>query len=384
MKKTISIILAGLFCLSVLCACEKKKAEDKTPAVNLTKEYYEDFDYSSRLNDDGTFKDVRALDYVTLGEYKQMKIPADVTDITDKMIQDEIDVLLKNYAEDEKIYDKTVANGDTLNISYVGMIDGVAFDGGTSPDGGVEITVGKTQYIDDFIDQLIGHKPGDRFNVEVTFPDDYEKVKEGTFTVNGKDAVFDVTVNYIIGEKDVLPELTDKFVTENFGDKYKWNTVSGLKKGIKDLLLDQAVSSYIHARLLADCKISEVPDVCYIYQTESMLAYYTKAAKQNDMDFEAYTGKTFEELVADGEEKNKKQAKFSLIIQAIYESDPELKFNEKDVDEFITGFYSGRDPSVAKEQYGQGYVSYVVLNEKVIDYIKDNLIYEDPELELNK
>ena len=115
-----------------------------------------------------------------------------------------------------------------------------------------------------------------------------------------------------------------------------------------------------------------------------MLAYYTKAAKQNDMDFEAYTGKTFEELVADGEEKNKKQAKFSLIIQAIYESDPELKFNEKDVDEFITGFYSGRDPSVAKEQYGQGYVSYVVLNEKVIDYIKDNLIYEDPELELNK
>lgn len=83
----------------------------------------------------------------------------------------------------------TVKDGDTVNIDYVGKIDGTAFDGGSTNGQGTDLEIGSGSYIDDFEDQLVGAHPGDEVEVTVTFPDDY-----GAADLAGKEAVFDVTV----------------------------------------------------------------------------------------------------------------------------------------------------------------------------------------------
>lgn len=86
----------------------------------------------------------------------------------------------------------TIEDGDTVNIDYVGYIDGVEFDGGSTNEAGTDLVIGSGSYIDDFEDQLIGAHPGDWLEVNVTFPEDY-----GNEDLNGKDAMFKVFINGI-------------------------------------------------------------------------------------------------------------------------------------------------------------------------------------------
>ena len=94
-----------------------------------------------------------------------------------------------SYSTDSSL---TVEDGDTVNIDYVGSIDGVEFDGGNTQGMGTDLVIGSGSYIDDFEDQLIGAHPGDQVDVYVTFPEDY-----GVEELNGKEALFQVTVNGI-------------------------------------------------------------------------------------------------------------------------------------------------------------------------------------------
>ncbi len=86
----------------------------------------------------------------------------------------------------------TIEDGDTVNIDYVGSIDGVEFSGGSTNGAGTDLTIGSGTYIDDFEEQLIGYHPGDTVDVTVTFPEDY-----GVDELNGQEAVFEVTINGI-------------------------------------------------------------------------------------------------------------------------------------------------------------------------------------------
>lgn len=86
----------------------------------------------------------------------------------------------------------TVENGDTVNIDYVGSVDGVEFSEGNTNGAGTDLVIGSGSYIDDFEEQLIGYHPGDTVEVNVTFPEDY-----GNEELNGKDAVFEVVINGI-------------------------------------------------------------------------------------------------------------------------------------------------------------------------------------------
>ncbi len=86
----------------------------------------------------------------------------------------------------------TAEDGDTVNIDYVGSIDGVEFAGGSTDGTGTDLTIGSGTYIDNFEEQLIGSHPGDTVDVNVTFPEDY-----GNEDLNGQDALFVVTVNGI-------------------------------------------------------------------------------------------------------------------------------------------------------------------------------------------
>ena len=86
----------------------------------------------------------------------------------------------------------TVKDGDTVNIDFVGSVDGVEFEGGNTQGYGADLVIGSHTYIDDFEEQLIGSHPGDQVDVYVTFPENY-----GKENLNGKEALFKVTVNGI-------------------------------------------------------------------------------------------------------------------------------------------------------------------------------------------
>lgn len=83
-----------------------------------------------------------------------------------------------------------VEDGDTINIDYVGSIDGVEFDGGSYE--GYDLVIGSETFIDDFEEQLIGAHPGDTVDVTVTFPDNYSAED-----LQGQEALFEVVINGI-------------------------------------------------------------------------------------------------------------------------------------------------------------------------------------------
>ncbi len=111
------------------------------------------------------------------------------TTTEDTSTADASDTDSSSYSTDTSL---TVESGDTVNIDYVGTVDGVEFDGGNTNGSGADLEIGSGSYIDDFEDQLIGAHPGDTVEVTVTFPEDY-----GVDELNGKEAVFTVTVNGI-------------------------------------------------------------------------------------------------------------------------------------------------------------------------------------------
>ncbi len=376
MKKIISILLLVVMLCTLFVSCGKKdlKDPDDTAAENKeeTVEFdYSKYDYSEGLGEYGWFEGVTALDYVTLPELPVV-VPTTVSTVTDEEIKDEIDAILESYTTSEQLTDRAVADGDTLNMDYVGKIDGVEFGDGSA--NGATVTIGVTQYIDDFLEQLIGHMPGETFDIEVTFPASYPANPD----LQNKDAVFTVTINYIEGE-EIVPELTDAFVAENFSESSGWKTVADLEKYIRETILNQNVTTYVQNYIVDSSNFSEIPDVVYDYQANSMLASYAEYADYYSISIEDMTGGL---SIADLLEQNKAgieaQAKFSLAVQAISESDNDLKVTEQAVKSYYLLNFGTEDFSQISETYGEPYLYFVVMNELVIEYLIETVTFEDP------
>ena len=109
---------------------------------------------------------------------------------TDTTADNSTDTNSAGYSTDTSL---TVEDGDTVNIDYVGSVDGVEFDGGSTQGQGTDLVIGSGSYIDDFEEQLIGAHPGDEVDVYATFPDPYNNNPD----LSGKEALFEVTINGI-------------------------------------------------------------------------------------------------------------------------------------------------------------------------------------------
>ena len=169
------------------------------------------FDYSKDLSK-----------YVTLGTYKGIDFElTQPEEITDEKLNDYVLEVFKGYTTlTEQAEDYAAKDGDTVNIDYVGYIDGEKFEGGE--DEAFDLELGSDSFIDGFEDGLIGAKKGEVKTLELKFPEDY-----GNESLNGKDVTFEVTVNTVS-------------VTE-----YKYNVTLGNE--IADALKagDSAVISYV-------------------------------------------------------------------------------------------------------------------------------------------
>ena len=178
MKKLFSLSIVLALCVGLLAGCSGADSSSGSSSSTASSSSSSEatsapaVDFGAGLTEDGNFEGVTALDYVTLPEdYDHITLPADVTTATDEDIQSSIDSLVAGFATYEQLTDVEVKEGDTVNIDYVGSVDGVEFEGGSTQGNGTNVVAGSTNYIDDFLTQIIGHKPGETFDVNVTFPD---------------------------------------------------------------------------------------------------------------------------------------------------------------------------------------------------------------------
>ncbi|NSW91711.1 MAG: trigger factor [Firmicutes bacterium] len=373
MKKFKTVLALILVIALALVAYFSFFSNKKTDDVSEDASSAAGFNFSDSIDDNGFWKNIRALDYVELCEYVGISIPSNIHEISDESVQTEIDSILAEYASKKQITDRAVVDGDTVNIDYVGSIDGVEFDGGSTEGLGTEVTIGVTSYIDDFLEQLIGHTPGESFDIEVTFPEDY-----GNEELNGKDAVFAVTLNYIV--ETITPELTDDFVAENLSSSYGWNTVADMEADIRNSLKSSAVSGYVQEYIMENTTVTSLPNSLLKYQENSLISYYQDYANYYNMDLKeflnTYVGvSTTEELLEKSLDDNTKTATFYLIVQAIAE-DAGISVTDDDVAEYFTEYMKMEDYSEYKEFYGMPYLKLIALNRAVMDYLEDNAIME--------
>ena len=199
MKKSLKLGAACLGVALLLCACGKGSANSTDTAAGSETESAAQSASESASETETETEDTNAYAYdydveslVKLGDYKGLTYTETDTSVSDEEVESQINSTLTAHATPEQIKDRAVEDGDTVNIDYVGKIDDVAFDGGSTDGNGTDLVIGSGSYIDNFEEQLIGAHPGDEVEVKVTFPDDYQATD-----LAGKEAVFDVTVNGI-------------------------------------------------------------------------------------------------------------------------------------------------------------------------------------------
>ena len=201
-------------------------------------------DYSAMLNEDGSIKDVDVTQYVKTFDVNDVKIAKSDVEFTDEDMEENIKTQLETYKELSTDAELTVADGDEVNIDYVGTMDGEEFEGGSAQ--AYDLTIGSNSFIDDFETQLVGSHPGDQVTVDVTFPDPYENNPDYA----GKDASFAVTVNGIYQ----LGEFNNAFVKKNLSQY--GNTVKEYKAEIKktneESNLAAAVNNYVNDHISAE------------------------------------------------------------------------------------------------------------------------------------
>ncbi|MFQ9736767.1 MAG: trigger factor [Christensenellaceae bacterium] len=179
---------------------------------------------------------------VKIGSYKGMKIKEFAYNVEDADVDKEIERLLDRNARKIEVSDRPCQNGDTVNIDFVGTIDGVKFDGGEAA--GFDLTLGSGQFIPGFEDQVVGMNVGESRDVNVRFPENYQAEE-----LKGKDAVFAVKLNSVKGKE--LPELTDAFIKDATGsetiEEYKAKTKERLQQQADKNSLDATENSILDA-----------------------------------------------------------------------------------------------------------------------------------------
>lgn len=248
--------------------------------------------------------------YVKVGNYKGLEYASQKASVTDEEVDVEIQRRLQKAAKTENSKTGKVENGDTINISFVGKIDGKEFEGGSSES--TDITVGTTQMIDGFVEGLIGKNVGESVILNLKFPDDYGKTD-----LQGKAVEFKVTINS--KKKISVPKLNKEFVKKN--SKYK--TVKEYKEGVKKELLNQkqksidsTVKQELWSRIINKSKAKKYPEKELneaMSQANKLEESYKAQAQNYGMEWETYL-KTVMRTDKKGFEKLKQEYAKNIVF----------------------------------------------------------------------
>ena len=327
--------------------------------------------YSAYLNDDGTLKGVDSATLVTLPQYKGIAVPAEEYTITDDELNTQINSILDQYATYDQITDRAIADGDVVNIDYVGTVDSEEFSGGNTNGRGTLVTAGSDAYIDDFLTQIIGHTPGETFDVNVTFPDPYENNPD----LAGKAAVFHTTINYIQGDKHV-PELTDEFVSQTSA-LADYGTAQGMKDTIRTSMEDNKDDNYVLQKVLDECQFSEFPADLVDQLVNVSMAQFESQASAYGLDMETarsmigYDSEDAqrEAMTASAQE----QLKTVVMLEAIAKAEG-LTVDEDALTNYFSTNVGTNDYSAYQTYYGRGYLCQAVLLDSAMELVTSSAV----------
>ena len=386
MKKN-RLILTAAVAVSVMalaaCGSSNKTPEATTAAAEATDASASDTATASQLSaDDPEIQALEATEVPELPKFSDMGTVklCDLSSITvetspkltvdEDMVNSQIDYLRKNYLTETE---DAAKEGDTVNIDFVGKMNGEAFDGGSGT--GYDLVLGSGSFIDGFEDQLIGAKKGEKLEVNVTFPESYPNNPD----LAGKPAVFDVTVNKV----STMPELTDQWVKEHAEDMgSKASDVASFR--VEQQALLQAQVDYQYNNTIQQDALQQIVDTSEITVSDEMQKY----AEDYVISQEVSTAKQYGHGLADmlnmygmSVDDFKEEissyatdyAKQRMVVAAIA-NEQGIKSSDQLIDELaveLSGL-AGKELNKIQliEQYGGDAVKDEAVNKAVLDYVQ--------------
>lgn len=253
------------------------------------------------------------LPEVKLGDFKKLKAKMPKTEPSDADVQQIVDSILNGYAE-KKVTQREAALGDEVIIDFVGKKDGEAFAGGSAKD--YHLILGSGQFISGFEDGIVGHKSGDKFDLELTFPKEYPEKN-----LAGEKTVFEVLLKQV---NEVIKPKEDDALAQKCGD---FKTMDDLRADIKQNLEQQnsyrAIERYrddLVKELVEKSKVA-APEVLVQDQMRFIREDVTRNAASQGMNFDQYiervvrlTPEAWEKQARDLAEQ---RVKASLVLQIL-------------------------------------------------------------------
>jgi len=252
---------------------------------------------------------------VNVPEYKGLKAPKIVDAVTDEVIDGQIEAAKKRQARIVTVEDRAAQMDDEVVIDFEGFKDGVAFEGGKGDN--FPLTLGSHQFIPGFEEQIIGHKTGEEFEIEVTFPEDYQ-MKD----LAGQKTIFKIKLIEIKAQE--LPEFDDEFVK----DVSEFETVDEYKADIKAKLEETAVKkadsqfeNYLFETIIKNLE-GEIPECMFDQKVEREIKEFEQRLSSNKMTLDLYfqyTGMDMDDLKSSYMDRAKSEVKLRLALEKIVE-----------------------------------------------------------------
>lgn len=250
---------------------------------------------------------------VEVKDYKGIEVEKVVNPVTDEDINKQLDALREKNVTVETVDDRAAENGDDVVIDFEGFKDDVAFEGGKAED--FTLSLGSGQFIPGFEDQIVGHNAGEEFDINVTFPEEYQ-VKE----LAGAPAVFKIKLKSI--SKKVMPELDDDMVK----DSTEFDTVDEYKADVKKKLeeanekhADSEVEAKIFDKVIENMT-AEIPQVMFDNRVNEMVGELEQRLAPQGISLDLYmqyTGQTIDTVKKAYAEQAEKQVKLRLALEKI-------------------------------------------------------------------
>lgn len=261
---------------------------------------------------------------VEISDYKGIKVKKTVKTVTDEVVDEEINKMREKVARIVTVEGRAVQEGDTAVIDFEGFVDDVAFEGGKGEKFPLEI--GSHTFIPGFEEQIVGKNVGDEFDVNVTFPEDYNAE-----SLKGKPAVFKCKLHEIKAKE--MPELDDDFVK----DVSEKDTVDELKAEIREKLEKQfadeaadAADNAVMDEMLGKMK-AEIPEVMYERRIDEIAREWVSRTRIDIKDYLKYTGMTMQQFRANFREPAKRQVELRLALEKIADLE-NIAVSQEDLD----------------------------------------------------
>ena len=309
---------------------------------------------------------------VKLGDYKGLKVAKLPTEASDEDVENELKSVQESRARLVVADDREAQTGDTVSLDFEGFVDGVAFEGGKGENYPLEL--GSGSFIPGFEEQVAGHKIDEEFDVNVTFPEEYEE------SLAGKDAVFKCTIHEIKAKE--LPELDDDFAQDvsefDTLDEYK----ADLKKQISEKKEADAKTDMENQLLeqITDNMQAEIPECMFAKRSDEMVQDYSYRLQMQGLDLNTYLqylGQDMDSFKETFKEAAVKQVKISIALRAIIEAE-KIEATEEDIDKEAAkiGEQYGMDAEQVKKAVPAEQLAEDVKRNKAVDMIVESAVIE--------